>query len=249
MLKVKSILVSQPDPGDKKTAYHILAEKYKLKLDFRPFIQVEPVPGKELRKNRINILDHSAIILTSKNAVDNFFRCAEELRVDLPITMKYFCANEGISLYTQKYIQLRKRKMFFGKGRDPEFLKLLKTHSKENFLFPCSNIRSELIPSFLTENKINFKEAVMYNTVNADLSDLENVFYDIIVFFSPADIKSLFDNFPNFKQNKTRIAGWGETTNQAIEEAKLVNDIPAPTPVSPSMTAAIEEYIKTIPNQ
>jgi uroporphyrinogen-III synthase len=245
-LKVKSILVSQPDPGDKRTAYHVLAEKYKLKLDFRPFIQVESVPAKELRKKRINILDHTAIILTSRSAVDNFFRCVEELKVELPTTMKYFCINEGISLYTQKYTVLRKRKMFFGKGREPEFLKLVKSHPKEKYLFPCSDIRKDSIPNFLTENNIDYTEAIMYRTVNADLSDLENVFYDVIAFFSPADIKSLFDNFPDFKQNNTRIAGWGASTNKAIEEAKLVNNIPAPTPDSPSMTAAIEAYIKAM---
>jgi len=245
-LKVKSILVSQPDPGDKRTAYHVLAEKYKLKLDFRPFIQVESVPAKELRKKRLNILDHTAIILTSRSAVDNFFRCVEELKVELPTTMKYFCINEGISLYTQKYTVLRKRKMFFGKGREPEFLKLVKTHPKEKYLFPCSDIRKDSIPNFLTENNIEYTEAIMYRTVNADLSDLENVFYDVIAFFSPADIKSLFDNFPDFKQNNTRIAGWGASTNKAIEEAQLVNNIPAPTPDSPSMTAAIEAYIKAM---
>lgn len=245
-MKVKSILVSQPDPGDKKTAYHALAEKYKLKLDFRPFIQVEPVPAKELRKKRLNILDHTAIILTSRSAVDNFFRCVEELKVEVPTTMKYFCINEGISLYTQKYTVLRKRKMFFGKGREPEFLKLVKSHPKENYLFVCSDIRKPSIPTFLTENNIKFTEAIMYRTVNADLSDLEEVFYDVIAFFSPADIKSLFDNFPEFKQNNTRIAGWGASTNKAIVEANLTNNIPAPTPESPSMTAAIEAYIKSL---
>ena len=245
-MKVKSILVSQPDPGDKKTAYHALAEKYKLKLDFRPFIQVESVPAKELRKKRLNILDHTAIILTSRSAVDNFFRCVEELKVEVPNTMKYFCINEGISLYTQKYTVLRKRKMFFGKGREPEFLKLVKSHPKEKYLFVCSDIRKPSIPTFLTENEIDFTEAIMYRTVNADLSDLENVFYDVIAFFSPADIKSLFDNFPDFEQNNTRIAGWGASTNKAILEANLANNIPAPTPDSPSMTAAIEAYIKSL---
>ncbi len=245
-MKVKSILVSQPDPGDKKTAYHALAEKYKLKLDFRPFIQVEPVPAKDLRKKRLNILDHTAIILTSRSAVDNFFRCVEELKVEVPNTMKYFCINKGISLYTQKYTVLRKRKMFFGKAREPEFLKLIKSHPKENYLFVCSDIRKPSIPTFLSDNNISFTEAIMYRTVNADLSDLEEVFYDVIAFFSPADIKSLFDNFPEFKQNDTRIAGWGASTNKAILEANLKNNIPAPTSDSPSMTAAIEAYIKSL---
>ncbi len=245
-MKVKSLLVSQPDPGDKRTAYHALAEKYKLKLDFRPFIQVESVPAKELRKQRLNILDHTAVILTSRSAVDNFFRVVEELKVEVPNTMKYFCTNEGISLYTQKYTVLRKRKMFFGKGREPEFLKVIKQHPKEKYLFVCSDIRKPSIPTFLEDNNINFTEAIMYRTVNADLSDLEDVFYDVIAFFSPADIKSLFDNFPDFKQNDTRIAGWGNSTNRAIEEANLVNNIPAPTTEAPSMTAAIEQYILSL---
>ncbi|MFT4522113.1 MAG: uroporphyrinogen-III synthase [Bacteroidia bacterium] len=244
-MKVKSILVSQPDPGDKKTPYHSLAERFKLKLDFRPFIQVESVPAKEIRKKRIDILDHTAVILTSRSAVDNFFRCVEELKIDLPPTLKYFCVNEGISLYTQKYTVLRKRKMFFGKAREPEFLQLVKSHAKEKYLFPCSDIRKDSIPNFLTDHKINFTEAIMYRTVNADLSDLADVYYDVIAFFSPADIKSLFDNFPDFQQNETHIAGWGKTTNEAILQANLVNNIPAPTADAPSMVAAIEKFIST----
>ncbi|MCB9247001.1 MAG: uroporphyrinogen-III synthase [Flavobacteriales bacterium] len=243
-MKVKTILVSQPDPGDKKSPFHSLAEKWNLKVDFRPFIQVDPVPGKDLRKKRLNILDHTGVILTSRNAVDHFFRVVEELKIELPTTMKYFCINEGVSLYTQKYTVLRKRKMFFGKGKEPEFLDLLKHHSKEKYLFPCSDIRKETIPDFLQHHKINFTEAVMYKTVNADLSDLADVYYDIIVFFSPADIKSLFDNFPDFEQNDTRIAGWGKTTAMAISEKELTNNIPAPTADAPSMVAAIENYLK-----
>jgi uroporphyrinogen-III synthase len=205
---------------------------------------VESVPGKELRKKRLNILDHTAVILTSRNAVDNFFRVVEELRVHLPTTMKYYCINEGISLYTQKYTVLRKRKMFFGKGSELEMLNLIKSHPKEKYLFPCSDIRKESIPKFLEEHGLTFSEAIMYCTVNADLSDLADVYYDIIVFFSPADIKSLFDNFPDFKQNDTRIAGWGNTTNDAILAANLVNNIAAPMPDSPSMVGALESYIK-----
>ena len=243
-MKVKTILISQPDPGDKRTPYHALAEKWNLKIDYRPFIQVEPVAGKILRKKRLNILDHTAIILTSRNAVDHFFRVVEELKIELPTTMKYYCMNEGVSLYIQKYTVLRKRKMFFGKGREPEFLEMLKKHTKEKFLFPCSDIRKDSIPNFLTENGFDYTEAIMYRTVNADLSDLADVYYDIIVFFSPADIKSLFDNFPDFEQNKTRIAGWGKTTNMAISENELVNNIPAPTPDAPSMVAAIDNYLQ-----
>ena len=245
-MKVKTILISQPSPGDKRTPYHDLADKYGLKVDYRNFIQVTSVPGKELRKKRLNILDHTGIIFTSRNSVDNFFRVAEELKVELPTTMKYFCVNEGVSLYTQKYIVLRKRKMFFGKGRLPEFLELLKKHKKEKFLFPCSNIRADQIPNYLTELGTEFTEAVMYKTESADLSDLADVYYDIIVFFSPAGIQSLFENFPDFKQNDTRLAGFGKTTDKAIVDAGLTNNIYAPTPEAPSMVAAIENYIKEV---
>lgn len=243
LLKVKSILISQPNPGDKKTVYHNLAEKLHLKLDFRPFIEVEPISGKELRKNKVNILDHTAVIFNARNAVDNFFRVIEELKIDLPASMKYFCINETISLYIQKYTVLRKRKVFYGRGTEKEFLAEIKKHHTENFLFPCSDIRKNTIPEFLNEHNIVFKEAMFYKTITSDLSDLANVFYDVIVFFSPADIKSLFENFPEFKQNNTRIAGFGATTDEAIRDAGLVNNIPAPAPESPSMVTALEKYI------
>lgn len=242
-MKVKSILISQPLPGDKKTLYHTLAEKLNLKLDFRPFIELDPIPGRELRRQKVNILEHTAVILNSRNAVDNFFRVVEELKVDLPITMKYFCINEGISLYIQKYTVLRKRKVFYGKGTEKEFLAEIKKHSTENYLFPCSDIRKNTIPDFLRDNNIQSKEAIFYKTITSDLSDLADVYYDIIVFFSPADIKSLFDNFPDFEQNNTRIAGFGATTDEAIREAGLINNIYAPTPESPSMVSALEKYI------
>ena len=242
-LKVKSILISQPHPGDKKTLYHALAEKLNLKLDFRPFIELEAIPGKDLRRLKVNILEHTAGILNSRYAVDHFFRVVDELKVDLPITFKYFCINEGISLYIQRYTVLRKRKVFYGKGTEKEFLAEIKKHSTENYLFPCSDIRKNTIPDFLRDHNIAHKEAIFYKTITSDLSDLANIYYDVIVFFSPADIKSLFDNFPDFKQNDTRIAGFGITTDEAIREANLENNIPAPTPESASMVAALEKYI------
>lgn len=244
-LKVKTILVSQPKPENGRNIYEEIAAKYKLKVDFRPFIQVDAVPAKELRKKRISILDHTAVILNSKNAVDHFFRICDEMRADLPIDFKYFCTNEAIAFYIQHYTMMRKRKVFFPKKKgDTFFFKLLNSHKKENFLFVCSDIRKAAIPDYMSKQGIPFTEAVMYNTVSADLSDLEDVFYDVIAFFSPADIKSLFDNFPDFKQNNTRIAAFGETTLQAIKEAGLECQIPAPTPESPSIVAAIENYIK-----
>lgn len=224
--------------------YDVLTEKHGVRVDFHPFIEVVGVPAREMRKQKLRILDHDAVIFNSRNAIDHFFRIVEEMKVDVPPTMKYFCTNEGVSLYIQKYTQLRKRKMFVGKGTEASFLELLKKHKTLNYLFPCSNIRKESIPDFLNETKIQFTEAVMYNTVNTDLSGLSSVYYDILVFFSPQGISSLYHNFPDFVQEENRaIAGWGKTTNAALEEAGLTNTIYAPTPEHPSMVAALEAYI------
>lgn len=246
--KVKTILISQnlPEAG-KKNIFDDIATKCKVKIDYRSFIQVDPVPGREVRRNKVNILNHTAIIFNSKNAVDHFFRVVEELRVELPQDMKYFCLTEGIGLYIQKYIFLRKRKVFYPKTNTlNDFFNLILNHKTEKYLFPCSDIRKANIPDFFKKNKLNFVESTMYKTVSADLSDLENVFYDIIVFFSPADIKSLFENFPNFKQNNTRIAAFGDSTQKAIKEYNLFCNIPAPTKENPSIITALENYIKEV---
>lgn len=246
-MKVKTILVSQPKPEGPKNPFYDLAAKLNVKVDFRPFIQVDPIPGKEFRKTeRINFLDHTAVIFNSRNAVDHFFRACEELKLEMPPEMKYFCINEGMAYYLQKYIVMRKRKIFYGNGTEKDLLNTIKNHASENYLFPCSDIRKPEIPDFLNQQKIQFKEAVLYKTVSADLSDLADVYYDIIVFYSPADIKSLFENFPDFKQNNTRIAAWGGTTAKAIEDASLLLNIPAPTPEAPSMTMALENYIVSV---
>jgi uroporphyrinogen-III synthase len=242
--KVKSILITQPPPEPGKNIYEELAKKHKLKLDFRSFIHIEPLTSRELRKQRVNILEHTAIIFNSRNAVDNFFNVCTALKVEMPPDMKYFSLNESISNYVQKYIVLRKRKMFCGKGTEKDFLQLCKSHAKEKYLFPCSDIRKPSIPDFFKAQKLHFTEFTIYRTVSSDLSDLADVFYDILVFFSPADIKSLYDNFPDFKQNLTRIAGFGDSTQKAILEHDLILDIPAPTPDAPSMVAALEAYIK-----
>lgn len=245
-MSVKTILISQPHPGSKKTVYDVLTEKYGVKVDFHQFIEVQPVPARDLRKQKLRILDHNAVIFNSRNAIDHFFRIVDEMKVEIPSTMKYFCTNEGVSLYIQKYTQLRKRKMFTGKGTDASFLELLKKHKALNYLFPCSNIRNEVIPSYMHEMNIQYTEAIMYNTVNSDLSELASVYYDILVFFSPQGIISLFANFPEFKQENDRaIAGWGKTTDQALTDAGLVNTIPAPTADHPSMVAALDHYIQS----
>lgn len=242
--EVKSILVSQPKPKDDKSPYYSLAKKYGIKVDFRPFIQVESVPAKEFRKQKINILDYSAVIFTSRNAVDHYFNICKELKIEVPTDMKYFCISEQTAYYLQKYIVIRKRKIFTGQRTAAELIEVLKKHKNENFLFPCSNIRKDDIPKFLRENEFNFSEAVLYRTVASDLSDLADIKYDVIAFFSPSGINSLFVNFPDFKQNATRIAAFGPTTAQAVAEHELILDIQAPLPEAPSMTGAIELYIK-----
>ena len=227
-----------------KSQSFIQNKKYNLKIDFRSFIHVEGVPAKEFRKEKINLADFTAAIFTSKNAVDHFFRICEEMRYDVPSEMKYFCISETIALYLQKYIQYRKRKIFFGKLTSADLADLLKKHAAEKFLYPCSDVAAEETQRFLTENGYDFKPAVLFHTVCSDLSDLAEVFYDVIAFFSPSSIHSLFINFPDFKQNNTRIAAFGVSTLKAALEHKLILNIPAPTPEAPSMTMAIEQYIK-----
>jgi len=243
--KVKSILVTLPKPENEKSPYFALAQKYNLKLDFRAFIHVEGVSGRDVRKEqRINLADFTAVIFTSRNAADHFFRVCEEMRYEVPADLKYFCLSETIALYLQKYIQYRKRKIFFGKQTAQDLSDVLKKHAKEKFLYPCSDVANEETYNWLQDNGYNVTPAVLFRTVVSDLSDLKDVFYDIIVFFSPSSVQSLFENFPDFKQNDTRIAAFGPTTHQAVLDRELLLDIPAPTPEAPSMTMAVEQYIK-----
>lgn len=241
--KIKSILISQPKPEGDKSPYFDLAKKYNLKVDFRPFITVSPVHHKEFKTQKINILDFTAIILNSRNSVDHFFRLCIELKIEMPPEMKYFCVNDSIANYLSKYIQVRKRKVFTGKATEVELLNVIKNHSTEKFLFPCSDWRKPDIEKFMKKNKFHYKEALIYKIVSSDLSDLTHVNYDIIVFFSPADIRSLYENFPEFKQNNTLIASFGATTSKAITEAKLKINISAPTVETPSMSMALDKFI------
>lgn len=243
-MSIKTILVSQPKPEGDKSPYFDLAEKYKLKIDFRPFIHVEGIGAQEFRSQRVNIAEHTAIILTSKNAVDHFFRIAEEVRFSVPDDMKYFCISEAVALYLQKYVTYRKRKIFFGKQTIEELVDTMKKHKNEKFLLPCTDILRDKIPETLTQFKINFTKAMLYRTVASDLSDLEDVYYDMLVFFSPGGIESLFKNFPEFKQNETLIAAFGPTTANAVIKNNLRLDVHAPLPNAPSMTAAIENFVK-----
>jgi uroporphyrinogen-III synthase len=242
--KVKSILVTQESPTDPNSPYLKLAEKFNLKIDFRPFIEVQPVPVKEFRKQKIDLLAHTAVIFTSRNAVDHFFHICAELKIEMPADMKYFCISEQTSNYLQKYIVIRKRKIFTGLKTAQDLLEILKKHKSEKYLFPCSDIRKNDIPDFLRDGGFTFSEAIIYHTVASNLSDLENVFYDILAFFSPSGIHSLLVNFPDFKQNNTRIAAFGPTTAKAVKDAGLILDIEAPLPNAPSMTGAMELYIK-----
>ncbi|WP_423146946.1 uroporphyrinogen-III synthase [Rubrolithibacter danxiaensis] len=244
--KVKSILVTLPKPDTDKSPYFDLAKKYNVKVDFRSFIHVEGVPAKEFRKEKINLADFTAVIFTSRNAADHFFRICEEMRYEVPAEMKYFCLSETIALYLQKYIQYRKRKIFFGKQTASDLAEVLKKHASEKFLYPCSDVAAEETQKFLQENGYDFTPAVLFRTVCSDLSDLREVFYDVIAFFSPSSIQSLYKNFPDFQQNNTRIAAFGASTHKAIKEYNLILDIPAPTPNAPSMTMAIEQYIKQV---
>ena len=243
-MAIKSILVSQPKPEGEKSPYYDLVEKYKVKIDFRPFIKVEGVDTKEFRSQRINFSDFSGIILTSKVAVDHFFRIAEEIRYEVPDDLKYFCISEAVALYLQKYVTYRKRKIFFGKQTIEQLADVMKKHKNEKFLLPCTDILRDNIPLTLEEQKIEFSKVILYKTVAADLSDLEDVKYDLLVFFSPGGIESLFKNFPDFVQDKTCIAAFGTTTAQAVLKNNLRLDLHAPQPNAPSRVGAIELFIK-----
>ena len=243
-MKIKSILVSQPKPQTEKSPYFDLAEKYNLRIDFKPFIQIEGISSKEFRQTRINLENFTAIIFTSRTAIDHFFRLAEEVRYTVPDTMKYFCISESTAFYLQKYIVYRKRKIFYGKRKFEDLIDVLEKHKEEKYIIPLSDIHKKDIPKLLTKAKINYTKAIMYRTVSNDLADLADVNYDILVFFSPSGIKSLMQNFPEFKQNDTKIAAFGPTTEKAVNDANLRLDIKAPIPQAPSMTMALEQYIK-----
>ena len=245
-MKVKTILVSQPEPKVENSPYFDLEERQKVKIDCRPFIHVEGVPSKEIRKQKIDLSQYTAIILTSRNAVDHFFRIAEEMRFKVPDSMKYFCQSEAVAYYLQKYVVYRKRKIYVGKRTFAELSPLIKKYKDEKFLLPSSDKLKKLIPTTLDELKVDWKQATFYKTVVSDLSDLADVYYDILVFFSPSGIDSLLKNFPDFEQNKTRIAVFGNTTVKAATEAGLRIDIQAPTPETPSMTMALKKYINEV---
>ena len=246
-MKIKKILVSQPQPTTEKSPYYDIIDKYSVKIDFRPFIKVEPISAKEFRSQRINITDHTAIIFNARHGIDHFFHLCEELRVTVPETMKYFCVSETVALYLQKYIQYRKRKIFFSQtGKFSDLAVLLNKHAEEKYLYITSDIRNEETMSILENAKINFDQAIMYRTVSNHISEEELKDYDMLVFFSPAGIKSLLESVPNMEQGDRFIASFGSTTAQAVHDAGLRLDLEAPSPGVPSMTMALDNFLKEI---
>jgi len=243
-MKLKTILVSQPEPSGDKSPYSRIQEKYKLKIDFRPFIHVKGVDAKSVRNQKIDFADFDNIILTSRNAVDHFFRLTEEMRFKVPDSTKYFCLSEAVAFYLQKYVVYRKRKIYVGDKNIEDLSSVLKKFGTEKYLLPTSDTLKPTIPETLNKLDLNWKRAELFKTVISDLSDLRDVYYDVLVFFSPSGIESLFKNFPGFKQNETKIAVYGQTTINAAKTALLRIDISAPSAEAPSMTMAIEKYIK-----
>ena len=245
-MKVKTILVSQPEPKMENSPYLRLIEKEKVKVDFRPFIHVEGVDAKGVRQQKIDLHNFTAIILTSRNSVDHFFRIADEMRFKVPDTMKYFCQSEAVAYYLQKYVVYRKRKIYVGKRFFNDLVPLFKKYKDEKFLLPSSDVLKPIVPETLDELKVDWKRGIFYKTVISDLSDLRDVYYDVLVFFSPSGIESLLKNFPDFKQNDTRIAVFGNSTIKAATDAGLRIDIQAPTPETPSMTMALQKFITSV---
>jgi uroporphyrinogen-III synthase len=244
-LKIKKVLVSQPKPASEKSPYYDIANRYGIKIDFRPFIKVESLSAKEFRQQKISIPDHTAVIFTSRHAIDHFFHLCEELRATIPDTMKYFCVTEAISLYIQKYVQYRKRKVFFGNtGKIEDLLPFILKHKTEKYLAPLSDVHTDEIKNLFSKYNIHYKEAIMYRTVSNDFMEGEEFDYDMLVFFSPSGVASLKKNFPDFDQKDIRIGTFGSTTAQAVRDAGLRLDLEAPTVNAPSMTAALELFLK-----
>ena len=243
---IKKILVSQPKPTSEKSPYYDIAERFGVELVFRPFIKVEGITAREFRTQKVNILDYTAIVFTSRHAIDHFFTLAKELRVVVPEDMKYFCVTETIALYIQKYVQYRKRKVFFGTtGRVDDLLPTMVKHKTEKYLVPMSDVHNDSLTRLLDTKKLNHKECVMYRTVSNDFSEeeIKSFDYDMLVFFSPSGIESLTKNFPNFKQGNIAIATFGPATAKAVTDAGLRLDMEAPTEKYPSMTSALQHYL------
>jgi len=242
-LKIKRILISQPQPTTEKSPYSEVADKYKVNLEFHQFIHVEGVQAKDFRAARVNILDHTAVIFNSRTAIDHFFRICDEVRVQVPDTMKYFCTSESIAVYLQKYIVYRKRKIFFGQKTLDDLIDVLVKHKDEKYLVPISTVHNDEIPGLLTQNNLSFTKAFFYRTVSSDLRHLNLDDFDMLVFYSPVGIESLFENFPGFTQGEKCIGTFGHNTAKAAENAGLHVDVKVPSPEFPSMTMALDKFL------
>lgn len=245
-MKVKSILVSQPATKSDTLPYQELQEKHKLTIDFRSFIHVEGLSAKEVRNQKVDLSKFTAVIFTSRNSVDHFFRVAEEMRYKVPDDLKYFCQSEAVAFYLQKYVVYRKRKIYIGERLFQDLTPHFKKYKDEKYLLPSSDVLKPDVPQVLDGLGLNWRQATFYQTKISDLSDLRDVYYDVLVFFSPIGIQSLFKNFPDFKQNNTRIAVFGNSTLKAAQEAGLRIDVQAPTPETPSMTMALDKYVAEV---
>jgi uroporphyrinogen-III synthase len=243
-LKIRKILVSQPEPQNPKSPYYELAKKYNLKVEFKPFVEIEGLTSKDFRLQKINILDYSAVIFTSKTGIDHFFRICNEMRTVVPDTMKYFCITENVAFYLQKYIVYRKRKIFHGNAKFQDLIDIIIKHREDNFFVPLSEPHNAEIPDLLDKNDIRYAVGTLYKTISTHFTDMKDFDYDIIVFYSPSGIKSLKDNFPQFIQGDIKIAAFGPTTACAVENEGLRLDINAPNAKAPSMTMALDEFLK-----
>lgn len=244
-MKIKKILVSQPKPASEKSPYYDIAEKYGVEIVFRPFIKVESVSAKEFRQQKVSILDHTAVVFTSRHAIDHFFHLCEELRVAIPETMKYFCITESIALYIQKYVQYRKRKVFFGAtGKLEDLVPSMVKHKTEKYLVPLSDVHNDEVKNLFDKAKLQHTEVVMYRTVSNDFTPEEKFDYDMLIFFSPVGVAALQKNFPDFQQGDIAIGCFGPTTAKAARDAGFRLDVEAPSPAAPSMTGALELFLK-----
>ena len=245
-MKIKKVLVSQPKPASEKSPYYDIAEKYGVKIDFRPFIKVESLSAKEFRQQKISILDHTAVIFTSRHAIDHFFTLCTELRVTIPETMKYFCGTEAVALYIQKYVQYRKRKVFYpaAGGKLADLVTIMAKHKAEKYLIPQSDVHSDELHLMLEAKKLNHTECIMYRTVSNAFPEDHAFNFDMVVLFTPAGVESLLQNIPDFKDRGIKLACFGNATAKAIEEAGLPLELEAPSAKAPSITGSLELYLE-----
>lgn len=244
---IKKILVSQPKPSSERSPYYDIAERMNVEIVFRPFIKVQGITPKEFRAQKISILDHTAVVFTSRHAIDHFFTLCKEMRVAIPEDMKYFCITETVALYIQKYVQYRKRKIFFGEtGKIDDLVPLMAKHKTEKYFIPTSDVHTSQFGEMLDAKKLVHSEGIMYRTVSNDFQEGEPFDYDLLIFFSPSGIQALLKNFPDFKQDKISIGTFGPATAKAVQDAGLRLDFGAPSPEYPSITSALAAYVKKV---